>query len=327
MTLTELPVLILNPFGRCNCRCTMCDIWKAPSEQLTPAELERQIESLDRLSVRWVVFSGGEALMHPDFWTLTAMLRGRGIRITLLSSGLLLSRNAGRIAGEIDDLIVSLDGPQRVHDEIRGVDGAFSWLERGVRGLHRLRPDFPVSARCTVQRRNLGALCETAAAARVLGLRSISFLAADLTSEAFHRPQGWPLARQLDVGPAERASLARLDQEIDALIARGECGAFIAETPEKLRRIARHFRVCLGLEVPSAPQCNAPWTSAVVEANGDVRPCFFHRPVGNLKHGTLQAILNSPQALAFRGALDVATNTVCQRCVCSLNWKGQATSA
>ena len=35
----------------------------------------------------------------------------------------------------------------------------------------------------------------------------------------------------------------------------------------------------------------------------------------------LDQILNSPAAVAFRESLDVATNPVCQKCVCSLNWR------
>jgi radical SAM protein with 4Fe4S-binding SPASM domain len=57
--------------------------------------------------------------------------------------------------------------------------------------------------------------------------------------------------------------------------------------------------------------------SAVVDANGDVRPCFFHAPVGNLAKG-LAATVNGPAAVAFREALDVATNATCRQCVCSL---------
>ena len=26
--LTRLPILVLEPHSRCNCRCVMCDIWK-----------------------------------------------------------------------------------------------------------------------------------------------------------------------------------------------------------------------------------------------------------------------------------------------------------
>jgi MoaA/NifB/PqqE/SkfB family radical SAM enzyme len=90
------------------------------------------------------------------------------------------------------------------------------------------------------------------------------------------------------------------------------------ESPAKLRRIATHFRAHAGLEPHVAPRCNAPWVSAVLEANGDVRPCFFHPPIGNASAASLLTILNGPAALAFRESLNVAENPVCRRCVCSL---------
>ena len=80
--------------------------------------------------------------------------------------------------------------PSEVHDEIRRVPGAFDSLAKGVRALHRIAPEFPVSARCTVQARNAAHLRDTVQAARDIGLRSISFLAADLSSSAFNRPRG-----------------------------------------------------------------------------------------------------------------------------------------
>ena len=55
--------------------------------------------------------------------------------------------------------------------------------------------------------------------------------------------------------------------------------------------------------------CNAPWTSAVIEADGAVRPCFFHRSIGTLKSGEdLKTILNGPAAREFRSTLDVQSN-------------------
>jgi hypothetical protein len=34
---TELPLLMLYPHSRCNCRCVMCDIWRASGkEELIP---------------------------------------------------------------------------------------------------------------------------------------------------------------------------------------------------------------------------------------------------------------------------------------------------
>jgi radical SAM protein with 4Fe4S-binding SPASM domain len=57
--------------------------------------------------------------------------------------------------------------------------------------------------------------------------------------------------------------------------------------------------------------------SLVVEADGRVRPCFFHDYIGNLRDETLQAIV-ADRLPAFRARLDVSTNPVCTRCVCSM---------
>jgi len=323
MRVESLPVLVLNPHSRCNCRCVMCDIWKNTTVQnITAEELERHLASIEHLRVQWVVFSGGEPLMHSNLWRLTSMLRDRKIRITLLSSGLLLTHHAANIVEHVDDLIVSLDGPPEVHNRIRGLARAFALLAEGVRGIHALRPTFEIAGRCTVQRANFRHLPATVECARELGLKSLSFLAADLRSSAFNRPAGWTPERQAEVGLGWR-ELATLESGIEELISREECGHFVLESPAKLRRIVQHFRCHLQGEDAEAPACNAPWTSAVIDADGAVRPCFFHKPIGYLSSGkSLEDILNGPEAITFRQGLNVATNPVCRNCVCSLNWKG-----
>ena len=322
--LDSLPVLILYPHNRCNCRCVMCDIWKTDAtREIGIADLERHSDDIARLRVEWVVFSGGEPLMHSDLFRLCRFLRDRKIRTTLLSSGLLLERYAHQIVHHLDDVIVSLDGPKETHDAIRRVPNAFDLLAAGLTALHRQNSNFPVSARSTVQRRNCGLLRDTVEAARALRLNSISFLAADVFSEAFNRLNVWDSSHQNQVALAPE-QIPVLEAETDALIQAGECGRFVAESPEKLRRIVNHFRAHLGETAPVAPRCNAPWVSAILESGGVVRPCFFHSPIGTVASGaSLFEVLNGPQAIAFRGNLNVATNPVCRRCVCSLHWKGK----
>jgi Fe-coproporphyrin III synthase len=306
----RLPVLVIEAHNRCNCRCVMCDIWQeTDTREITVAELERHLADIESLGVEWAVFSGGEPLMHSDLFRLARMLRARHIRTTILSTGVLLERCAERIVADIDDVIVSLDGPRPVHDAIRRAAGAFDRLAAGVRAIHRLVPGYIIAARSTVQRMNAAHLRATAAAARELGLASISFLAVDLTSNAFNRSLTWPAARQAIVAP----DLEVLGREMDALIAGWPDDGFIVERPAKLRRIVDHFRS------PAAPSCNAPWVSGVLEPSGDVRPCFFHPAIGNTAAGSLREILNSPRARAFRESLDVATNPVCRGCVCPLH--------
>jgi Fe-coproporphyrin III synthase len=313
--LQSLPVLVLYPHNRCNCRCLMCDIWKTDvSQEISAEELERHLDDIASLHVEWIVFSGGEPLMHSDLFRLARLARGRGIRTTVLSTGLLLSRYARQILESIDDVIVSLDGPPQVHDAIRRVPGAFDLLATGVRALGAA---FPVSARCTVQRGNFARLRETVETARSLNLRSISFLAADVASTAFNRPGSWTPDRQAVVAPSV-TDLPALEREIEALIEQEQGKSFVLENAEKLRRIVHHFRVHHGLAEARAPRCNAPWVSAVIETDGTVRPCFFHPPIGNVRAQNLAAVINGPRAIAFRSALRVEENPVCRRCVCSL---------
>jgi MoaA/NifB/PqqE/SkfB family radical SAM enzyme len=296
----------------------MCDIWKkTDGEELSPEELGRHLADIERLSVRWIVFSGGEPLMHSAFFRLCELLKMKSIRITVLSTGLLLQRFAEQIVRYVDDVIVSLDGPPEIHDQIRRVPGAFARLKEGVEGVYNVNQSFPIAARCTVQRLNCSAVVETASAARELGLQSISFLAADLTSQAFNRLNPWDSARQEQIALSTE-NIQALSAQFDELTAIWSASGFVLESREKLERIVGYFRAHLGLCEPAAPRCNAPWVSAVIETNGTVRPCFFQRPIGSLNGQSLFHVLNGFEAQQFRQSLDVATNPICKRCVCSL---------
>ncbi len=323
-----LPILILYPHSRCNCRCLMCDIWRdRGKEEISAAEVERWLPEWRALGVERVVLSGGEPLLHSHLWDFCEPLRRAGIGITLLSTGLLLARDAGRLVRYCDDVIVSLDGPREIHDRIRNLPRAYDKLAEGVAAVRATDSLVTVSGRCTVQRENFHALRATVAAAHEIGLDRISFLAADVTSEAFNRPGGWDRERTGGVALAPE-DLPRLAAEIAAMAEEDFASGFIAEGREKLRRrLHGHFAALLGLDEFAAPQCNAPWVSSVVEADGTVRPCFFQPALGNAREaGGFAAVLNSPAAVAWRRGLDVARNEICRRCVCSLSLREGGTA-
>ena len=87
--------------------------------------------------------------------------------------------------------MVSLDGPREIHDLIRNLAGAYDKLAAGVAAVRAAGPEVALSGRCTVQRANHRDLRATVRAAHEIGLDRISFLAADVSSEAFNRPGGW----------------------------------------------------------------------------------------------------------------------------------------
>ena len=320
--LHTLPVLVLMPHSRCNCRCVMCDIWKANDnkKEISVEELEKHVLRFKELGVRVVVFSGGEALMHSNLWRLCSILNTNKMNITLLSTGLLLERNASEVISNFKEVIVSLDGSQPVHDRIRNIPGGFQKLAAGVHKLIQLKPDFRITGRCVLQRHNFRDFIPTIKGAKDMGFSQISFLAADITTSAFNRPDHWGDERVSEVALNTQEarefediieqSFQKLEDEFDS--------KFIAESPEKMRKIVQYYKAINQLTEFPRTICNAPWVSAVIESDGSVMPCFFHKPYGNIHTSDFMDIINSSESISFRKNLNVETDPICKKCVCSL---------
>ena len=321
--ITTLPILLLSIHSQCNCRCVMCDIWKRKDgREFHAADLERHRESIRTLGVKHVVLTGGEPLLNRELGAICEFFRDLGLRITLLTTGLLLQKKADIVARGFDDIILSIDGPPEIHDRIRRVSGAFRTIQKGVSEVRARRAGIPISCRTTVQKLNHTHLRATVSAARSLGLDSISFLAADISSAAFNREERWAPERQNEIA-LSKAEVIALEAEIELLIQTHQEDidrSFIAESDAKLRRIGARFRERIDGTPPKAPICNAPWVSAVIEVDGGVRPCFFHPSIGNAHQLTLEEAINTETALSFRSGLKIASNPTCRRCVCSLNY-------
>src|ERR1700680_1834035 len=199
-----------SPTSRCNSRCMSCDWWKqSGAGDLTLEEIEGVAASLPALGTRVVVFSGGEPLLRPEVFEAAGMFRARGIRLHLLTSGVLLERCAESAAEHFARVIVSL----------------------------RARP---------------------------------------------------PDAGCLALDPAEIAEFESLvEQTIEEHRGDFESG-FVTDSPDKLRRLPQYYAALAG-RAPFPPvACNAPWMSVVIEADGAVRPCFFHEAVGNIRRAPVR---------------------------------------
>ena len=58
--IARLPILILFPHSRCNCRCLMCDIWRVTTrDELSAADVARWLGEWRDLGVRRPIGSPG----------------------------------------------------------------------------------------------------------------------------------------------------------------------------------------------------------------------------------------------------------------------------
>jgi Fe-coproporphyrin III synthase len=315
---SRLPLVTLYVTERCNSRCVTCDYWRHGRVDVSLASISRLLPSFERLGTRMVALSGGEPLLHPEWAQIAQLLKSRGLDLWLLTSGLSLAKHARRASALFDAITVSLDGTNReTYAAIRGLD-AFDKVLEGIRAAASY--GAAPSIRVTLQRSNYRQLPMFVDLARAAGARQVSFLAVDVANpHAFGRMGDFSsdLALRVEDLPVFEGLLRSLEVEH----AESFKSRFIAESPQKLRRILQYFSALCGREAFPSVRCNAPEFSAVIGANGRVQPCFFiDGPPDAVAWGDFGAALDGEAMTALRQEIRAGKRAECGHCVCSL-WR------
>jgi MoaA/NifB/PqqE/SkfB family radical SAM enzyme len=321
--LRRLPLAILYLTDRCNSRCVTCDYWRHGRDSMTLESVERLVPSLEQLGTHSVLFSGGEPLLNPEWSLIARLLRSKGLKLWLLTSGLALSKHAHQIAEYFDSLTVSLDGADAAtYAAIRGVN-AFDKVCEGIRKAAAF--GIAPGLRITLQRANFRQMPDFVDLGKALGARSVSFLAVDVANpHAFGRTDDFrrDLALRADELPVLEALISGLETSRAGDFRSG----FIAENPAKLRRIHQYFAAIQGQAAYPPVRCNAPEFSAVLGASGQVQPCFFiagpphSRVPTTTSAAALAETLNSDSMLELRTQIRMGERAECKTCVCSM-WR------
>jgi Fe-coproporphyrin III synthase len=291
----------------------------------------RLLPSLVQLQTQVVLLSGGEPLLNPEWAATAQLLRANGFQVWLLTSGLSLAKHAQRAAELFDAITVSLDGTDaETYTAIRGLN-AFDKVCEGIRAAadHGVSPGI----RVTLQRANYRQLPTFVALAKELGAGEISFLAVDIANpEAFGRAGDFTndLALGTEDLPVFDQLLSRLERDHTEDFRSG----FIAENPQKLRRILQYFAAIHGQASYPQVRCNAPEFSAVIGAAGRVQPCFFipgppdarlpdaEERVDDAERSGVgfTSVLNGESMSSLRADIRAGMRTECKTCVCSM-WR------
>jgi len=316
-----LPVAILYVTEGCNMQCISCSYRTPPPGELTLAEIAPLAASLAAAGLRRIVYSGGEPLTRRDFPDICSLFTRTAVRQTLLTNGLLLEKRFAEIAPFLDEFIVSLDGPDAAtHDAIRGVE-SYGQVVRGIARVAAAGRGADIAIRAVVQKRNFRSLIPMVAQARALGAGRISFLAADVRSAGFGRQERGAAAppETMTLDPAEARELRVIVDRMEQECAAEFRGRFIDQSPARLRGIAAYYEGLNGTGEFPATRCNAPMVSTVITSRGDVLPCYFLPPFGNVRRASLASLLNAAGARHARRSVRARTQPECRTCVCTLH--------
>lgn len=123
---------------RCNFRCTYCDIPAAAADELSTAEWCAALDDLAAHGLARASFSGGEALLREDAVDVIAHARSLGLQTSLNSNGWFTAATLAHLAPHLDLLVLSVDGPRAVHDDLRRRPGSFDRVLAAIVDARRL---------------------------------------------------------------------------------------------------------------------------------------------------------------------------------------------
>ncbi len=117
--------------NRCNARCLFCDIWKTTSKtDANATDVVRNLADARRAGCRFVDFTGGEPLLHPDLPLFCSEARRLGYITSVTTNCITFPARAGALAGLVDLLHFSLDADnEALHNRLRGADSYGKVLE------------------------------------------------------------------------------------------------------------------------------------------------------------------------------------------------------
>ena len=124
------PVVIWNLIRRCNLQCKHCYSTSLDidfKDELSTEQIKATIDDLKVAQVPVLILSGGEPLLRPDIFEITAYAKAKGFYVALSTNGTLINEdNIEQIkAADYQYVGISIDGLEEFHDEFRRQKGSF----------------------------------------------------------------------------------------------------------------------------------------------------------------------------------------------------------
>ena len=296
------PFLIVWDFTyQCNLRCKHCyaNAGGGKRQELSTDEAKQVLDVLSNMAgigLPALSFSGGEPLARKDFFELAAYAKKHIPYISIASNGTLITKdNAKRLkdAG-VDYAEISMDGatPQ-VHNEFRGVPGAFEKTMQGVKNCVEEGIDTCIAT--VLHRDNLAETEKTMGLAKQLDARFMHFnyiptgrakehIELDLTpDERLHVLQtiGKEIIGLYLQAKEEELKFGKSNVKVDRFFS--TCPQYASVTKEISQKhgekflVEAHYAAKKGVENVAnfLGGCGAGRLYCAIEPNGDIKPCVF----------------------------------------------------
>jgi MoaA/NifB/PqqE/SkfB family radical SAM enzyme len=148
---TDMPLtVLLSVTNRCMSNCIYCYCEDECSPDIDGREVKSLIDQAASMGCRTIWFIGGEPLLREDIIEIARYSKDKGLSACIASNGHLLSEKI-EILEVIDNMVISLDGPEEMHNANRGA-GSFAKAMRAIEAALR---KITVSTHTVITKNNL----------------------------------------------------------------------------------------------------------------------------------------------------------------------------
>ncbi len=126
---------------RCNLRCAHCyvndplDRRDAEARELTTAEIRRITDEVVDRGCLWMLLTGGEPLLRPDFCDIYLHMKRRGLLVTLFTNGTTVTPCIADFLADWPPLVVEVSiygSSAEVYERATGAPGSFRQCLHGI---------------------------------------------------------------------------------------------------------------------------------------------------------------------------------------------------
>lgn len=319
-------VLYANTF--CNAHCKMCDVGIGSGEGIArplvdapkylPIPLLEKILDDKLIAGRklYVNFLMTEPLLAPELPKMLELCKQRGHTVKISTNGFLLAKRAEEISPYVDNVQVSLDGPEEIHDAIRG-KGFFSAAIEGIKVLRDINDEVEIEINYTVSNLNYSCIFDFLKLIDSQGIR-VNLLKIQLLDFVSESMQDLHNARFPDI-PQTSSSLGGIIElsKVDTKELQRQLELVRNFKPAFIQRIAfkppvqsaddlKAYFNSDGNPLPGCDKCFTPWQSLAINTDGKVfwhMRCFNDYILGDVSRESLRQIFYGEKAEYFRNRL------------------------
>jgi radical SAM protein with 4Fe4S-binding SPASM domain len=312
---------------RCNLRCKMCGQWgeagvtkkegaEVLKEELSLEQLKGFIDDVSDFRPNITLF-GGEPLLFSGSAELIRSIKARGMHCLIITNGSMLEGMAeSMVDSGLDELNVSLDAGEQLHDQIRGLPGLFTRIMQGLEKINyykarKYKQKPLINLQCTITKFNYQDLEQMIDVARQVKANSLTFHHLIFLSREI-------IARQRGIDQALNCS--SLDWEgfvfepgIDTKVLEEKKSQILSQKYDfsvdfypnfSCGELVEYYNNPGYLPPPENCRCLSPWLVAYIFPDGEVRPCLnFNYSLGNIKEERFVKLWHNAKALHFRKIL------------------------